>query len=250
MFMMSQAQALFALMILTLTGACATHTKNISIVGDVNLELKTSVYAELEKADWNAEKDQSCVTHLYRCAFDSTGTVTQIEPMDLSSPAFKEFSDEAMRSWSFKTGKSGQCFVDYIYSRDGSTRVLIIPEELAQDVVEKRTRLRAEREKPGQKAKVKSLKQVTPKYPREAALNGQAGVVTVRFDVNPDGIPENFQVQRSVPLKVFDFETLRSLRQWRYPTLTQEPDKQRQGIQVTVYYKREGTLGYECELGY
>ncbi len=231
-----------------MTTACVTTPRTLFVLGETDLSIKTSAYPEFTAEDWSSATIRSCITHLYRCEFDEHGQVTKFEPMDLSAPDFKAYSDEAIRSWKFMGGKSGQCFVDFIYSADEGTRVVIVPEPMAKEIAAKRARLRSV-DATG-KLKIKSITTVLPRYPLEALRKGQAGVVTVRFDVSPEGHPENPRVERSEPQNVFDRATLQALSHWRYPTLAQEPDKVRKGLTASIYFKPEGTFGYECELGY
>ncbi|HYX32678.1 MAG TPA: energy transducer TonB [Oligoflexus sp.] len=236
------------LCVFAMSTACATPPRNLFRLGETDLSIKTSAYPEFTADDWSSITATSCITHLYRCNFDESGQVTQFEPMDLSAPNFKALSDEAIRSWKFMSGKSGQCFVDFIYSADGGTRIVIVPESMAKEIAARRARLRTV-DDPA-KPKVKSIATVLPRYPFEALKKGQSGVVTVRFDVSPEGRPENTRIERSEPENVFDRATLQAHKRWRYPTLEQEPNKVRKGLTASVYFKPTGTFGYECELGY
>ena len=57
---------------------------------------------------------------------------------------------------------------------------------------------------------------VEPRYPVEAAQQGIAGYVQLRFDVDASGKVQNAKVLKSNPEQVFDKEALRAVAQWQY----------------------------------
>jgi TonB family protein len=57
---------------------------------------------------------------------------------------------------------------------------------------------------------------VEPKYPIEAARAGTEGSVVLKFDVIADGSVTNVEVVNAKPAYVFDKESVRALKQWRY----------------------------------
>ena len=62
---------------------------------------------------------------------------------------------------------------------------------------------------------------VYPKYPVDAARNEIEGSVTLSFDINHQGHPENITIVESVPEGVFDEQATLAFKQWRY-----EPQKE------------------------
>lgn len=55
-----------------------------------------------------------------------------------------------------------------------------------------------------------------PGYPREAALSGVAGQVTVSFTVNPDGSVSNVNVVSATPRRVFDRAATDAMKRWKF----------------------------------
>jgi protein TonB len=239
--------SLMALMLL-LTGACATRPLLYSL-DETEVSVKSTAWVDLTEEEKAGLAQKQCVTHLYRCDFNDKGQVTGVEALDLSHPDFKELSEESLRGWTFKPGTSGQCFVDFIYTDDARTRMIILQKEHAEKVAS----VRAQERQPRPltlKQKTRSVKKVTPKFPKEAALKGTIGLVRLQFDVNAEGIPENIKVIDAKPEHAFEREARIALQYWRYKTLAEEPDTERSNIEVTFYFNLEGRLGYDCSLGY
>ncbi|MBC6905613.1 energy transducer TonB [Saccharophagus sp. K07] len=57
---------------------------------------------------------------------------------------------------------------------------------------------------------------VQPSYPAVAANKGIEGYVDVEFDVTPTGATDNIRVIAAVPPKVFDAETIRAVKRWKF----------------------------------
>ena len=57
---------------------------------------------------------------------------------------------------------------------------------------------------------------IEPKYPIKAANAGTEGSVVLKFDVIEDGSVTNVVVVNAKPAYVFDKESIRALKQWRY----------------------------------
>lgn len=55
-----------------------------------------------------------------------------------------------------------------------------------------------------------------PMYPRRALRRGDEGVVMVRVDVGPDGIPTSVGISRSSRSRDLDRAALEAVRQWRF----------------------------------
>lgn len=70
----------------------------------------------------------------------------------------------------------------------------------------------------GKQAEV--LKIVEPKYPREAAMKGISGYTRFRFELDKKGMPRNISVIESFPEGVFEKESLKAIKKWKFkPTL-------------------------------
>lgn len=52
--------------------------------------------------------------------------------------------------------------------------------------------------------------------PRKARMEGIKGQITLRYDVNTNGMVENVQVVNSNPPRVFDLNCIKALNQWRF----------------------------------
>jgi TonB family protein len=237
-----------AALMLLLSGACATKPLLYSM-DEPEVAVKSTAWVDLKKDEKESLAQKQCVTHLYRCEINDKGQVTAVEALDLSHPDFKVLSEESLRAWTFEPGKSGQCFVDFVYTDDAPTRMIILQKAHAEKVASTRAQERLPRPATLRK-KALSIKQVAPRFPKEAALKGTIGVVKLQFDVNAAGIPENIKVIHSKPEREFDREARMALQRWRYKTLAEEPDTERSNIEVTFYFNLEGGLGYDCALGY
>ncbi len=240
-------QMTLAGMMMFLNAACATQPLLFS-VGEPELEVEKTAWAELTADEKDGLGNVSCVTHLYRCEFNAEGQVTALKPLDLSHAQFQELSELSLRNWKFKPGKAGQCFVDFIYTGDAPTRMIILRKDLAEKVAVTRVQERTPR--PRLKKKTESIKQVSPKYPKDAIFKGQIGIVKLRLDVNAEGIPENIEVIQSQPKGKFDHAARIALQQWRYKPLSEEPDTDRSDVEVSFTFNIVGSLSYSCPLGY
>ncbi len=60
------------------------------------------------------------------------------------------------------------------------------------------------------------VRQVPPRYPLEAARDGEQGWVDVEFTVNADGTVSNAHVTNSDPPQVFDRAALEAVSRWRF----------------------------------
>jgi TonB family protein len=211
--------------------------------------VKSTAWVDLTEEEREGLAKKQYVTHLYRCDINDKGQVTAVEALDLSHPEFKELSEESLRAWTFEAGRPGQCFVDFVYTDDARTRMIMLQKAHAEKVASTRAQERMPRPATLRK-KTRSIKQVKPHFPKEAALKGTIGVVKLKFDVNAEGVPENIQVIHSKPEREFDREARTALQYWRYKTLAEEPDTERSNIEVAFYFNLEGRLGYDCALVY
>lgn len=57
---------------------------------------------------------------------------------------------------------------------------------------------------------------IQPRYPVAAAKEGIAGSVVLKFDIMPSGEVMNISVTKSIPEGIFDKESRRALKQWKY----------------------------------
>jgi TonB family protein len=238
----------FAALMLLLNGACATKPLLYSM-DEPEVAVKSSAWVDLDEKEKETLVGKQCITHLYRCDFNDKGQVTAVEALDLSHPEFKELSEESLRAWTFQPGKAGQCFVDFVYTDDARTRMIMLKRTHAEKVASVRAQERMPRNTTLRK-KTRAIKLVKPRFPKEAALKGAIGLVKLQFDVNAAGFPENIKVIDSKPEREFDREARVALQNWRYKPLAEEPDTERSNVEVTFYFNLEGLLGYDCPLSY
>ncbi len=83
----------------------------------------------------------------------------------------------------------------------------------------------------------KPLKRQEPKYPLEAARNGQFGYVTLRFLVDEQGDVQTMDVIDSFPTGVFDKESKKALKKWKY-----ESSPQKHVFRVRLDYSLDGGI--------
>lgn len=57
---------------------------------------------------------------------------------------------------------------------------------------------------------------IEPRYPIQAAKDKIEGSVVLKFDIMADGSVMNISVVKSVPAAIFDKESRRALKQWKY----------------------------------
>jgi periplasmic protein TonB len=57
---------------------------------------------------------------------------------------------------------------------------------------------------------------VQPAYPASAANKGIEGYVDVQFDVAPTGATDNIVIVASMPSNVFDRETVKAVKRWKF----------------------------------
>ncbi|NVD06734.1 TonB family protein [Vibrio sp. JPW-9-11-11] len=57
---------------------------------------------------------------------------------------------------------------------------------------------------------------VDPDYPPKAVQRGIEGYVTLRFDIDQDGVPFDIEVLQAKPKRIFDRSAIRALKRWRY----------------------------------
>ena len=65
-------------------------------------------------------------------------------------------------------------------------------------------------------ASLAPVMRIEPRYPLQAAQQGIAGYVQIRFDVDAQGKVFNTSVVKSSPAQVFDKEAIHALEQWEY----------------------------------
>lgn len=58
------------------------------------------------------------------------------------------------------------------------------------------------------------LSRTSPKYPRQAALEGVEGYVDISFELQPDGSITNIHIKNSAPDSVFDKVAIEAVSQW------------------------------------
>jgi TonB family protein len=225
-----------------LLGACSSTPKSdttnimpyppknfpaLTMIGSGTATIKSPTVAEPTADDWKTVAN-SCVTHLYSCEYNDQGVVTRVASLDQSDPAFHEFTEEALKSWRFEAGKSGSCFVQTIYERNRSTRVLVVPQDLAQTMVSNLKKNRAARpEVPDERPLPTLLRRTKMEVPQELALKDQDGYAIINFDIDADGIPTNYKVIDAEPENGLEANAISALKRWRYATLKDEPNSKR-----------------------
>jgi TonB family protein len=199
----------------------------LTMIGDASATIKGSSIAEPTPEDWK-KTTNSCVTHLYECRYNDQGVVTNVVSMDQSEPTFREFTEEALKTWSFAPGKSGSCFVQTIYEKNRATRVLVVPKDLAQTMVSNLKKNRAVVATANDSRPMPTLLQdKKPDVPWEMARKYQDGYAIINFDIDPDGIPINFKIIDAEPENGLEKNAIRALKGWRYATLKDEPNSKR-----------------------
>ncbi|WP_176736702.1 energy transducer TonB [Oligoflexus tunisiensis] len=245
--------------ILLLLGACTTTTtqpparnhSSLTVVGKPAGVLKSTALVELTDDDWKSiEERASCVTHLYECQFDKTGQITGLKALDHSDPAFQSLTEESLRTWRFQEGQEGTCHAQIIYERNEPTHVLLVEPDMAVTMVSNLQKNRAalppknERPLPGR------IRQEKPQMPREMALKGVQGFITVNYDIDEAGVPTNFKIIDEDPEGALEKSALRALRRWRYAPLAKEPNSAR-NTTTTLTYRLVGSRNFmtSCDLG-
>ena len=68
----------------------------------------------------------------------------------------------------------------------------------------------------GLSAGVTPLVRIEPIYPVKAAMQGIEGYVILRFDITPAGSVSGVRVVEAQPPKIFNANSVKALRQWKY----------------------------------
>lgn len=81
---------------------------------------------------------------------------------------------------------------------------------------------------------------ITPRYPRDAAIKGLEGYVTLTFDISTTGSTKNITILDANPRGVFERDAKRALRKWKYsPKMEGSIAIEQLGQQVTLEFKLE-----------
>jgi len=78
----------------------------------------------------------------------------------------------------------------------------------------------------------KLIKTVAPDYPTYASKKRITGYVNMEYEVTPEGNVKNVVVLESQPKGVFDYEAVKSVKQYRYAKDSQTTKNQQQIIFV------------------
>jgi protein TonB len=82
---------------------------------------------------------------------------------------------------------------------------------------------------------------IEPKYPIQAARDGEGGWVTLSFTINEIGGVEDVDVIEAEPKRIFDKEAKRALRKWKYKPKVVDGKAMRQpGLTVRLDFKMDG----------
>ncbi len=236
--------------------ACATTPHRpqnfppVTVIGVDTAKVKSPSLAELTEEDWKLSKD-TCITHLYQCQFNDKGEVTTLKELDASEPTFQADTEEALRSWRFEGGKAGTCFAQMIYEKDQPTRVLLVPKDMAQTMVSNLAKNRAVLPKTEHKGKSHPTALHQPRFelPRELALKGQSAYIVVNFDLDPEGVPQNIKVIDDEPQGVLEANVLKTLKNWRYSKLADEPNSFRNTTVSMTAFVPNGQPISTCDMG-
>jgi TonB family protein len=90
---------------------------------------------------------------------------------------------------------------------------------------------------------------VEPKYPHSALLRGLQGRVSFQFDIDKLGVPRNIQLLESFPEKIFDKNSVKTFKKWRFETATDSTGKKIQalGLRYTLEYHFEDAGGLQLK---
>ncbi|WP_144391535.1 TonB family protein [Pleionea sediminis] len=91
----------------------------------------------------------------------------------------------------------------------------------------------------------KPLKIVQPNYPRKAAMAGWEGYTQFKLDLDQNGMPRNILLVDSFPADVFERESLKAIKRWRFePQLNEnnEPEYVK-NMYYTLKYVLDGSKG-------
>lgn len=84
---------------------------------------------------------------------------------------------------------------------------------------------------------------INPRYPRDAAINGIEGRVTLSFDISELGTTENISVVEAIPRGVFNKAAIKALRKWKYSVKIENEQAMKQpGQLITLEFKLESDL--------
>lgn len=81
------------------------------------------------------------------------------------------------------------------------------------------------------------LKQVAPKYPRDAYLNKLEGYVSVIFVVNEKGEAEDIEVIDEMPNRVFRKAAITALKKWQFKPATDNGEFTTDIKEITIDFK-------------
>ncbi len=81
---------------------------------------------------------------------------------------------------------------------------------------------------------------IHPRYPRDAAIKGIEGYVTLTFDISELGTTKNIRVVDASPKGIFDKAARKALRKWKYsPKMVNEKPVAQAGQVVTLEFRLE-----------
>lgn len=221
----------------------------VTVIGTETAQIKSPALADPTEEDWQ-QAQNSCVTHLYQCQYDDKGQVTHVKALDQSELTFQTFTEEALRAWRFEPGKSGSCYAQVVYEKDRVTRVLVVPQDMAQTMMSNLQKNRAALPKPDRnKTFPTGLYQPKIEMPREMALRGQSGYIVVNFDLDPEGIPTKLKVVDEEPEGAFENNALRTIKRWRYAKLADAPNSTRNVTTTISAFVVDGQPLSTCDVG-
>ncbi|WP_019677196.1 energy transducer TonB [Arsukibacterium perlucidum] len=80
-----------------------------------------------------------------------------------------------------------------------------------------------------------AIKRVHPRYPKEAAMNGQFGYVNVRFLVDESGSVTSIDTLDAFPQGVFEKSAIRAIKRWKY-----QPSDKKHLVRVKLDFTLDG----------
>lgn len=158
------------------------------------------------------EDQTNCVYQAFQFRLNEDGTVAEAKAFDYTSDFQLKTSTDAVKAWKFLTPlpkKTGKLAI--VYRKFDKPELGFLPEDL--DYVENNKLKIIYNDK---KETLKPLRRVNPKYPRQAAMSGIGGSVTVEYDVLPDGSTTNIRVVGAWPPKTFDKTAVNAVKKWQY----------------------------------
>jgi len=87
---------------------------------------------------------------------------------------------------------------------------------------------------------VQPIIRIDPKYPRQATVDGIEGWVKLSFSINELGGVADVKIVEAMPRRIFDKESMRALKKWKYrPKIVGGKAQKQQGLTVTLTFSMQ-----------